>query len=48
MKGDSYIEKYPYVKTEEVILENVAAKSGKPLRISNNGFMFRDVKVTYR
>ncbi|MCX6219298.1 hypothetical protein [Spirosoma sp.] len=41
----SYQEKFPYVKTKEVILKNVTTASGKPLRISDNPFMFRDVKV---
>ncbi|MBX2952139.1 MAG: hypothetical protein KF870_06510 [Leadbetterella sp.] len=46
MKDASYQEKYPYVKTREVILKNVTTASGKPLRVSNNAFMFREVKVT--
>jgi len=45
MTGDSYIEKYPYVRTREVILRNVTVASGKKLRISDNAFMFKDVKV---
>ncbi len=45
MKDDSYQEKFPYVKTREVILKNVTTASGKPLRVSDNPYMFRDVKV---
>ena len=45
MKDESYIEKFPYVKTREVVLRKVTTASGKTLRISNNLFMFRDVKV---
>ncbi len=45
MKDDSYQEKFPYVKTREVILKNVTTASGKPLRVSDNPWMFRDVKV---
>jgi hypothetical protein len=45
MKDDSYVEEFPYVKTKEVILKNVTTASGKELRISDNQFMFRDVKV---
>jgi hypothetical protein len=41
----SYVEKYPYIKTKEVILKNVTTASGKPLRLSDNPVMFRDVKV---
>ena len=44
-KDASYAEKYPYVKTREVILKNVTTASGKPLRVSDNTFMFKDVKV---
>lgn len=45
MTSDSCQEKYPYVKTKEVILRNVTTSSGKPLRVSDNMFMFRDVKI---
>ncbi len=41
----SYQEEFPYVKTEKVILRNVTTASGKPLRLSDNPFMFKDVKV---
>lgn len=45
MTDNSYQEKFPYVKTKEVIIRNITAVSGKALRISDNPFMFRDVKV---
>ena len=45
MTDTSYQEKFPYVKTKEVILRNITTASGKALRISDNPFMFRDVKV---
>ncbi|MCF0072288.1 hypothetical protein LZD49_17540 [Dyadobacter sp. CY261] len=45
MTDASYQEKYPYVKTREVILKGVTTVSGKAVRVSDNGFMFRDVKV---
>ncbi|WP_439558107.1 hypothetical protein [Dyadobacter sp.] len=45
MKDNSYQEKYPYVKTREVVLQNVTTASGKPVRVSDNEFMFREVKV---
>lgn len=44
---DSYVEKYPYIKTKEVILKNATTASGKPLRLSDNLFMFKDVTVSY-
>jgi hypothetical protein len=46
MTDNSYVEKFPYVKTREVILRNVTISSGKALRVSDNPFMFKDVKVT--
>jgi hypothetical protein len=46
LTDDSYVEKFPYVKTREVILRNVTTASGKALRLSDNPFMFRDVKIT--
>ena len=45
MTDDSYQEKFPYVKTREVILRNVKTASGKALRLSDNPYMFKDVKV---
>lgn len=45
MTDDSYVELFPYVKTKEVILKNVTTTSGKPLRVSDNPYMFKDVKL---
>lgn len=45
MKDESYQEKFPSVKTREVILRNVTTASGKPLRVSDNPVMFRKVRV---
>jgi hypothetical protein len=45
MKDDSYPERFPYVRTREVTLSNVIIASGKTLRLSDNTFMFKDVKV---
>ena len=45
MKDESYVEKFPYVITKEIILKNVTTASGKDLRVSDNPFMFRNVKV---
>lgn len=43
--SDSYTEKYPYVVSKEVHLKNVTTSSGKPLRVSSNPFMFRNVRI---
>jgi len=43
---ESYVEQFPYVKTKEVVLRNVTTSSGKALRVSDNPYMFKDVKVT--
>ncbi len=45
MTDDSYEEKFPYIKTKEVILKNVTTASGKTLRLSDNPYMFKDVEV---
>ncbi|MGB3780265.1 MAG: hypothetical protein WA960_18015 [Tunicatimonas sp.] len=45
MTDEAYQEKFPYVKTKKVVLKNVTTTSGKDLRISDNPFMFKDVKV---
>jgi len=43
--SDSYVEKYPYIKTKEVVLKNVTTASGKGVRISDNPYMFENVKI---
>lgn len=43
---ESYVEKFPYILTKELILKNISTESGKPVRISDNEFMFKDLKVT--
>jgi len=40
-----YKQPYPYVITREVVLKKVTTTSGKPVTLSDNGFMFRSVKV---
>ncbi len=45
MTDESYQEKFPLVRTREVILRNVTTTSGKELRLSDNPFLFKDVKV---
>ena len=46
MTDDSYQETFPHVRTREVILKKVTNASGKPLRLSDNTFIFKDVKVS--
>jgi hypothetical protein len=41
----AYKQPFPYVITREVSLKNVTTTSGKPLKISDNEFMFKAVKV---
>jgi hypothetical protein len=43
---DSYVEKYPYIITKEVELKNVTTGSGKKLRLSDNLYMFKNVKLS--
>jgi hypothetical protein len=45
MTDASYQETFPFVRTREVILRNVTTTSGKKLRLSNNPYLFKDVKV---
>ncbi len=42
---DTHVEKYPYIVTKEVILKNITTSSGRPLRVSDNQFMFKDVTI---
>jgi hypothetical protein len=41
----SFQEQYPYVVTKEVILKNVTTSSGKDLRVSENEFIFKGLKI---
>jgi hypothetical protein len=44
-KSETFVEKFPYILTEEVNIKNLTIKSGKPYLISSNPFMFRNVKI---
>ncbi len=43
----SYKEKYPYIKTKKVLLKNITTSSGKTLRVSDNRFMFKGMKIIH-
>jgi len=45
MTDSTYHEKFPYVKTKQVTLKNVTTDSGKPIRISDNTYQFKDIKI---
>ncbi len=42
---DSYEQPFPYIVTREVVLRNVTTASGKPLRVSDNMHMFKNVLI---
>lgn len=46
MTDDSYHEKYPHIRTKEVVLKNITTESGRELRVSNNPYLFKDMKVS--
>jgi len=46
--SEAFVEKYPYSITKEVEIKKLTVKSGKPYLISNNRFMFRNVRITER
>ncbi|GAA4345313.1 hypothetical protein GCM10023184_47130 [Flaviaesturariibacter amylovorans] len=45
MTDESYQQKFPYVVTKEVVLRNVTSASGMTLRVSDNTYLFRNVKL---
>ena len=45
MTDDSYVEKFPHVRSEEVVLKNVTTESGKELRVSDNPYLFRNIEI---
>ncbi|MDQ8197441.1 hypothetical protein QEH56_04740 [Pelagicoccus enzymogenes] len=48
MTDSSYQESYPYVRPKRVLLRDVTTASGQSLRVSENPFPFRKVKVDTR
>lgn len=44
-KDASYVEKFPYGKPENITAKGVSVTSGKPLELSKNPVMFREVKT---
>lgn len=44
----TYEERYPYIRTCEVVLNNISTASGKPLGTSKNPFMFNDLLVKHK
>ena len=45
MIDKTFQEEFPYVKTEKLILNNITISSEKKLLLSENPFMFREVKI---
>ncbi len=45
-KDESYKDKYPYILPKEVVLGDLVIDSGRPWIVSDNAFMFRNVKIT--
>ena len=46
LTSERFVEQYPYRVTREVTIKNLTTKSGLPLMVSENPYMFRNVKVT--
>jgi hypothetical protein len=45
MTDDTYVEEYPYIKTKTVSIKNLTTASGRKLILSENPYMFREVKI---
>jgi hypothetical protein len=45
MIDKNFHENFPYIKTEKVILKNISVSTKKKLVVSENPFMFRNVKI---
>ncbi len=45
MTDQSYVEDYPYSLTKEIVLKDVKTTTGRPIRISDNQYMFKDVLI---
>ncbi|MCK0158517.1 hypothetical protein MWU65_15080 [Cellulophaga sp. F20128] len=41
----SYQEEFPYIRTKKISLKNVTTESGKGLKVSNNPYLFKNLKV---
>lgn len=44
-RDDTYVPDHPQVVTREVVLNDVTTASGRPVRLSDNAFLFKDVIV---
>ena len=44
-KSENYTETYPYIKTKQIILNNITTSSGKELLVSENKFMFKGIEI---
>jgi len=45
LTNETYKQEHPYMITQEVRLKNVTTTSGQPLRVSDNSYMFKEVKI---
>lgn len=45
LTDETYQESFPYVRAGEVMLRNISVASGKTIRVSDNLYMFKDVKI---
>lgn len=45
MTDDSYVQDFPFITTKELIFRRVTVASKKQLRLSDNTFIFRNVKI---
>ncbi len=44
-KDENYVEKFPYIVTKELTIKNITTASGKPYHISDNEYLFKDLKI---
>lgn len=45
MTDENFVEEFPFVKTKAVELKNIITASGKSMRLSDNPYMFKGVRV---
>ncbi|MGB5942933.1 MAG: hypothetical protein WBG71_08635 [Leeuwenhoekiella sp.] len=45
MASNAYTEHFPYIKTKYLILKNLKYNSNKPVKISDNAFMFKNIEI---
>jgi hypothetical protein len=46
MINENFKEDFPYIRTQKVTIKDLTISSNQKLKVSENQFMFKDLKIT--